>query len=62
MRLLPLLFPADPGIVALATDGDELACDPGPLPLLSINDPVGIAQCILEFIGRELDVQPEIAR
>ena len=57
----PLLFPTDPGIVAIATDGGELACDPGSLPMLSINDPVGIANFVLRFIGREKGLQPEIA-
>ena len=54
-------FPTDPGIVAIATDGGELACDPGSLPQLSINDPVGIADFVLRFIGREKGLQPEIA-
>jgi len=57
----PLLFPNDPSIVAIATDGNSLACEPGPLPLLSIDDPVGVAAFVLNFIGRGEAIQPEVA-
>lgn len=42
----PLLFPADPSIVAIAADG-ELTSVP-PIPLLDINAPAQIADFILE--------------
>lgn len=57
----PLLFPKDPSIVALATDEGELACDPGDLPRLSLNDPVAIARFILQFIGRDERLKPDVA-
>ena len=57
----PLLFPNDPDIIAIATDEDELACDPGGLPRLSINDPVAIAEFILNHIGRGRRLKPDVA-
>ena len=57
----PLLFPNDPDIIAIATDEDELACDPGGLPRLSINDPVAIAEFILNQIGRGRRQKPDVA-
>lgn len=58
----PLLFPDDPNVVALATDGGTLAQDPGDLPRLSINEPAEIADFVLKFIaaGEQLR-QPELA-
>ena len=57
----PLLFPADPGIVAIATDRDGLALDPGGLPRLSIDDPAQIAGFVLKFIGRDERFESEVA-
>ena len=57
----PLFFPEDPSIVAIATDEGELARDPGGLPRLSINDPAGIAGFILQFIGRDDGLEPDVA-
>ena len=57
----PLLFPNDPDIIAIATDEDELVCDPGGLPRLSINDPVAIAEFILNQIGRGRRQKPDVA-
>jgi molybdopterin-guanine dinucleotide biosynthesis protein MobB len=57
----PLFFPKDPSIVAIATDEGELACDPGGLPRLSINDPAGIAGFILQFIRRDEGLEPDVA-
>jgi len=47
----PLLFPDDPNVVAIATDGGALARDPGGLPRLSINAPAEIADFVLQFAG-----------
>lgn len=49
----PLLFPQDPHVVALATDGDPLSADSGDLPLLPINDPVAVAGFVLTFAGKD---------
>jgi molybdopterin-guanine dinucleotide biosynthesis protein B len=57
----PLLFPTDPSIVAIATDGGTLATDPGLLPCLSINDPAEITAFVLNFIGRGENLEPEVA-
>ena len=48
----PLLFPEDPHIIAIATDGGPLDRDPGDLPVLSINDPSQIAAFVLDFAHR----------
>ena len=58
---VPLLFRVDPSIVAIATGDGELAKDPGQLPRLSINDPVGIAAFVLDFIGRGERLGTEVA-
>jgi molybdopterin-guanine dinucleotide biosynthesis protein MobB len=47
----PLLFPADPNILAVATDGVP-PTGLGELPHLSINDPGGISDFILENLVR----------
>ena len=57
----PLLFPSDPDIIALATDEGELASDPGDLPRLSINNPVAIAEFVLNYIGRRRRLKPDVA-
>jgi len=57
----PLFFPTDPSIVAIATDEGELAFDPGGLPHLSINDPAGIAEFVLQFICRDKGLKPDVA-
>ena len=57
----PLLFPNDPDIIAIATDEDELACDQGNLPRLSINDPVAIAGFVLNRIARDRRLKPDVA-
>ncbi|MDH5180656.1 MAG: molybdopterin-guanine dinucleotide biosynthesis protein MobB [Gammaproteobacteria bacterium] len=44
----PLLYPADPSIIAIASDTvDRINTD---LPLLDINNPASIAEFILQFI------------
>ena len=57
----PLLFPDDPNIIAIATDGGKLAADPGDLPELSIDRPAEIAAFVLGFIGRDLRLQSDLA-
>ncbi len=57
----PLMFPNDPNIIALATDGAKLAADPGGLPLLSIDRPAEIAAFVFDFIGRETSGQSDLA-
>lgn len=57
----PLLFPDDPHVVAIATDGDALAQDPGELPQLSINDADEIAAFVLSFIGRDAMPRSDMA-
>lgn len=57
----PLMFPHDPHIVAIATDGGALAQDPGALPQLSINQPAGIAAFVLEFAGFGERLRPGMA-
>ena len=47
----PLLFPRDEHVVAVASDGGELAEDPGALPVLSINDPDEVAAFVLAQLG-----------
>lgn len=47
---LPLLFPRDPHVVAVASDG-ELAADPGDLPQLPLNEPRQVLSFVLDFIG-----------
>lgn len=54
---LPLLFPGDPSIVAVATDG--LLAMPTALPLLDLNRPRQITDFILGYLGR---ARPEIDR
>jgi molybdopterin-guanine dinucleotide biosynthesis protein MobB len=46
----PLLYPADSNIIAIATDAPE-SLDTG-LPLLSINDPAGVADFIMNHIRK----------
>ena len=48
----PLLFPDDPDIIAIATDGGKLPVDPDGLMQLSIDRPAEIATFVLDFIGR----------
>ncbi|MCP5306315.1 MAG: molybdopterin-guanine dinucleotide biosynthesis protein B [Chromatiaceae bacterium] len=57
----PLLFPKDPNIVAIATDGQGLALDPGPLPLLALDDPAEVAAFVLKFIGEEARLRSNLA-
>jgi len=57
----PLLFPKDTSIVAIATDEGGLACDPGVLPRLSLNDPAAVAEFILQFIARDERLKPDVA-
>ena len=57
----PLFFSNDPDIIAIATDEDELAHDPGGLPCLSINDPVAIAEFIQYHIARGRRLKPDVA-
>jgi len=47
----PLLFPDDPNVVAIATDGGALAQDPGGLRRLSINAPAEVADFVLQFVA-----------
>jgi len=58
----PLLFPDDPNVVAIATDGGVLGQDPGGLPRLSINAPTEVADFVLQFVatGQRLQ-QTELA-
>jgi molybdopterin-guanine dinucleotide biosynthesis protein MobB len=46
----PLIFPGDPHVVAIASDG-PLERDTGTLPRLPLNDPQRIAAFVLEFSG-----------
>jgi molybdenum cofactor guanylyltransferase/molybdopterin-guanine dinucleotide biosynthesis protein MobB len=46
----PLLYPEDPHIVALATDGPLAA--PAPIPLLDLNAPAQVAEFVAEFARR----------
>ncbi len=57
----PLLFPHDPSIVAIATDGADLAQAPGSLPQLSLNDPAQIAGFVYQFIGWSPGLEPGMA-
>lgn len=57
----PLLFPDDPHIVAIATDGGRLERDPGVLPQLSIDRPAEIVDFVLERIGQSRRLQPNLA-
>ncbi len=57
----PLLFPRDANIVAIATDGGELAESTAELPLLSLNQPRDIAAFVLRFIGSEASLASESA-
>jgi molybdopterin-guanine dinucleotide biosynthesis protein B len=57
----PLLFPRDPDIVAIASDGGPLAEDPGTLPQFSLDRPDEIADFILAFAGRGQARRSELA-
>ena len=57
----PLLFPEDPNIVAIATDGGPLVRDPGDLPQLSLDRPDEIAAYLLAFIGRGQGLRSDLA-
>ncbi len=57
----PLLFPDDPHIVAIATDGGRLQRDPGVLPQLSIDRPDEIVDFVLERIGHSRRLRPDLA-
>lgn len=46
----PLLYPADRNIIAIATDAPETLDTR--LPLLSINDPAGVADFIMNHLGK----------
>jgi molybdopterin-guanine dinucleotide biosynthesis protein B len=45
----PLLAPADPWIIAIASD-QPVAGEP--LPILDLNDPSAIAEFVVEWLGR----------
>ena len=45
----PLLFPADPHIVAIATDGP--IATPAPIPVLNLNDPGEVARLVMTQPG-----------
>ena len=45
----PLLAPADPWIIAIASDQPVAG---GPLPMLDLNDPPAIADFVVEWLGR----------
>jgi molybdopterin-guanine dinucleotide biosynthesis protein MobB len=49
----PLLYPDDPNVVAIATDGSLAAERIGELPHLSINDPRQIADFVLHMVAGE---------
>ena len=57
----PLLFPDDPNVIAIATDGGKLAIDPGNLPVLSIDRPAEIGAFVLDFIGHGDRRQSDLA-
>jgi molybdopterin-guanine dinucleotide biosynthesis protein MobB len=47
---LPLIFPRDSNVVAIACDAPPRQ-DPGALPLLDLNDPQRISAFVLQFCG-----------
>lgn len=58
---LPLMFPHDPHIVAIASDGAPLAVDPGRLPHLDLGRPGQIASFVLNLIGEQARLSPDLA-
>lgn len=57
----PLLFPDDPRIIAVASDGGSLTADPGKLPLMSIDEPGDVASFVLAYIGRGSSLERNLA-